>query len=372
MSTAFGAVVGFESSGRPSGANGLPSYPSDELSFRLPDSPMLIMPHQPACVRVAALALAVSLLAGCGSGAPDGRYDRGRNGLWLQHGWLGHDSWFHRYKKTHLKEDFRDPERVREMLSRDLQSLHFTDVFPHLAPTDREGRIQPVDHEQTLRFLQILSGIRVMPWVGGVEGKQVTLGDPQWRDAFARSIRILLTRYPGLAGIHINIEPCPSGDPDFLELLDQVRAALPEGRVLSVAAFPPPTWWDLSSAVHWDEDYYREVAQRADQLVVMMYDTGLRFQWAYRWLVATWTGKILKWSGSTSVLLGLPAYEDKHVPWHDPGVENLGNALSGVKNGLGRFERVPPNYQGVAVYADWELDEAKRSIFRREFLADGD
>jgi hypothetical protein len=30
--------------------------------------------------------------------------------------------------------------------------------------------------------------------------------------------------------------------------------------------------------VHWDEEYFKQVAGIDDQMVVMMYDTGLRYQ----------------------------------------------------------------------------------------------
>jgi hypothetical protein len=30
----------------------------------------------------------------------DGRHDRGRNGIWTSHGWLGADDWFARNNKT--------------------------------------------------------------------------------------------------------------------------------------------------------------------------------------------------------------------------------------------------------------------------------
>src|SRR5262245_50854664 len=44
----------------------------------------------------------------------DGRHDRGGNGLWLQHGWLGGDDWFIRNGKTDLYARFRDRGRIRE------------------------------------------------------------------------------------------------------------------------------------------------------------------------------------------------------------------------------------------------------------------
>ena len=100
--------------------------------------------------------------------------------------------------------------------------------------------------------------------------------------------------------------------------------------MLSVAAFPPPTLWHPFGDVHWDEEYYKEVSGRVDQIVVMMYDTALRFQKVYQNLVVHWTREVLDWSNGPEVLLGLPAYQDEDVAYHDPEVENLMNAILGI------------------------------------------
>ena len=65
--------------------------------------------------------------------------------------------------------------------------------------------------------------------------------------------------------------------------------------------------------------------------------------------------------------LGLPTYDDAGVGYHDPKVENLNNALLGVHRGLS--QTVPTtNYQGVAIYCDWETSDAEWNHFRQHFL----
>jgi hypothetical protein len=267
------------------------------------------------------LVLLVSVLALLGLGyflwspgleLTDGRHDVGRNGLWLQHGWMGDDGWFE-------------------------------------------------------RFLQGLDGFRAMPWVDGVLDEHCFPSNPRWRKAFVQSLRELLLAHPRLSGVHLNIEPWPSGHQGMLALLDEVRAALPPGKVLSVAAYPPPTRWHPHPEVHWEEAYFREVARRTDQLAVMMYDTALRERRLYQWLMAEWTREVLTWAGDTPVLLGLPAYGDAGVGYHDPEVENLAEGLRGVHAGLEKTG-VGKNYQGVALYSEWELDEAEWRYFREHFL----
>jgi hypothetical protein len=297
----------------------------------------------------------------------DGRHDLGRNGAWLQHGWLGHRQWFERYGKLDKLPRLRDPSSVRA-LARTLRRHGVRDLYPHLCPADHDGQIPPVDDAATTRFLDAHAGFRVMPWVGGVLGKNALPDSPGWREEFVHSAVHLLKTHPRLAGLHVNIEPCPSGHAGFLKLLDQLRAALPAGKILSVAAYPPPTLFHPHPEIHWDETYYRSVAKRVHQVVPMMYDTSLRFSMVYRRLMAAWTREVLTWSAGAEVLLGLPAYEDQGVGYHVPEVENLEHAIAGVHQGLAELGRLPPTYNGVAVYSEWTMTPTKWSLLRERFL----
>lgn len=303
-----------------------------------------------------------------GTDLRDGSHDLGTNGIWLQHGWLGDDGWFERNKRD--KSNFRSESRIRALADQ-LARNHITDVFPHLCPSDRTGQIAPVDHEQVERFLDHTPNLRVMPWVGGVLDSNALPDSTAWRAAFVASVRELLEAHPRLAGIHVNIEPLPSGHEGFLKLLDELRANLPKGKVLSVAAYPPPTAFHPVPEVHWDEAYFRAVASRVDHVAVMMYDTAIRFQKPYRWLMAGWTREVLEWAGDTPVLLGVPAYDDAGTGYHHPHVENLSNALIGIHCGLQSDyprERPPANYRGIAIYCEWEMDSEEWGLWRERFL----
>ncbi len=82
----------------------------------------------------------------------DGRHDRGRNAIWLAHGWLGGDEWFTRYGKTNEFERYRNPSRIRELATK-LRRHHITNVFPHLCPANVDGSLPPVNAAQVERFL---------------------------------------------------------------------------------------------------------------------------------------------------------------------------------------------------------------------------
>lgn len=289
----------------------------------------------------------------------DGRHDRGDNGIWLGHGWLGDDGWFQRYHKEAQIAGFRDRQRIRA-LARRLRQHHIRDLFPHLCPTTADGEIQPVDATQTERFLDETAGLRVVPWIGGVYDASAFPASPRWRAALSRSVRQLLTAHPRLAGVQVNVEPWPSGDPGGLRLLEELRAALPPGKILSVAAYPPPTRLHPGLEVHWTSEYYQQVAQRTDQVAVMLYDTALVLRKPYIWLMRAWTREVLDGAGRARVLLGVPAYEDRGVGWHSPDVENIPVALTGIHRALdGYGAELPASYQGVAIYSEWEMTEAK-------------
>ncbi len=302
-----------------------------------------------------------------GEDLTDGRHDLKMNGIWLQHGWLGDDGWFIDNRKKDRIKYFRDPDEIQKLASL-LREHNITDIFPHLCPTSKTGNISPVDHEQTERFLKTFQGFRVMPWVGGVLGVQAFPERPEWRRNFVNSIQQLLNAHPEFAGVHINIEPCPSGNKDFLTLLDEVRKVVPINKIISIAAFPPKTILHPFDDVHWNKEYYRQVTQRADQMVVMMYDTAIRFEKIYQHVMADWTQEILEWSGDAKVLLGLPAYQDAGVGYHDPKIENLLHALPAIHAGLNRYKELPLNYQGISLYCEWEMNVEKWGIFEKHFL----
>jgi hypothetical protein len=302
-----------------------------------------------------------------GSDIRDGRHDRGQNGLWLAHGWLGADEWFIRNNKQSQFGQYRDPESLRKLAAL-CAANHITDLYPHLCPCDDRGALPATDAAQTERFLDALTpSCRVIPWIGGPGAFPAQYPNPQWRAAFCQSVRALLDAHPRLAGVQVNIEPLPSGNPDYLRLLEELRATLPAGKILSVAAYPPPTRWQPTSEVHWDETYFRQVATRVDQLAVMMYDTSIPFPKAYEQLMANWTVEILRWADGKPVLLGLAAYDDEGVGYHHPKVENLPHGLAGIHAGLERAG-APANFQGAAVYSHWEMDDAEWQTWRERVL----
>ena len=104
-------------------------------------------------------------------------------------------------------------------------------------------------------------------------------------------------------------------------------------------------------------------------MVIMMYDTSLRFQKLYQYLMASWTQEVLEWSGSAEVLIGVPVYDDEGVNYHYPHVENLRNGLLGLHAGLAKYGPLPPNYKGIASYCDWEMEPEEWQYMKKNYCS---
>lgn len=301
-----------------------------------------------------------------GAEITDGRHDLARNGIWISHGWLGADEWFEKYQKEAEKPVYRNATNVSNLVTK-LRAHGITDLFPHVSPADEKGVLPAINDKQTKLFLDATDGFRVLPWIGGPWGTAARPWDQKWRTNIINQIGGLLRRHPRFAGIHLNIEPVPAGDTNLISLTADIRAALPPGKILSFAVYPPPTYWHQFPDVHWEPEYFKAIAEHCDQIAVMKYDTGLKNEKLYRKLMSDWTLESIDWAGSAQVLLGVPTYSDEGVEYHFSEVENITNALLGIHDGL--LQRpVPSNYQGIAIYANWVTDEAEWNHLRQAFF----
>ena len=296
------------------------------------------------------------------TGAPDD-VPRSDNGVWMRRHWIhGGD----------------EELRVTELAS-SLDRLGITRIYPFLGPMDthgypgwrKNGDIQRYNPERASRFFNDMAehapNVRVMPWTGGVLARDVRLTDRTQRRKFAAHARKLTEL--GADGIHINVEPMPSGEPGYIELLESTKEAMGPDKTLSIAAYPPKTAMHPFPDVHWSLEFTREVCMAADELAFMGYDTALRDKTSYVELMATWTEDLLETlpapkDGGCEVLIGVPAYEDDRG-YHRPRIENIATGLEGVKRGLDRLEDVPDHFRGVAIYASWVTDEEELRTYQR-------
>jgi Glycosyl hydrolases family 18 len=291
----------------------------------------------------------------------NGQHDLARNGIWLGHGWLGDDIWF--------KKNARDASKFRTRavilkLKQELDTHAIQDLFPHLTPTGKDGKIPTVDAIQTKLFLELLPNKRIMPWLGGVTGKTVFLNSTSWRKNFISSVKSLLENYPQFVGVHLDFEPVRNHHVGFLELLTELRAAIGSNKLISVATPKPNVIPGFAPDWFWDKSMFLEVAKIADQIVPMLYDTSISLDKPYVALMETWTRDVLTWSNGKEVLLGVPAWDEPSIS-HHPDVENITNSLRGIHAAL--EPEMPVNYAGIALYAHFTMNDSRWKILKREF-----
>lgn len=271
------------------------------------------------------------------------------NGMWIAHGWFGDQLWFKKYKKEPSEYD----ESKEYLLIHKIKILKIKYLYPHLCPANSRGQIPEIDLEKIKKFRIKCPSVKIIPWIGGSTDSTVDLGDKIWKAAFISSVKDLLS-HEEIDGIHVNIEPLASGDKDFLGLLSEIKK-IKGDKILSVAAYPPPTFFHPHASVHWDLGYYQDICSLADQVVPMMYDTALNYRKIYTNLVRQWTKEVIIASGDKEVLFGIPAYEDANVGYHNPLVENVFMAMPGIISGI---NSTPDDRSfSISIYADWTLDK---------------
>ena len=173
----------------------------------------------------------------------------------------------------------------------------------------------------------------------------------------------------GFDGVHLNVEPVPDGDVEFLALLRALRTAI-GGGILSISATRPgPFALPFAPNFLWSPEYYVRVAAEADQLVVMAYDTALPTPSLYRRYLAYAASSMTRNLAPS----GTGARADRHPHLRRNGAHaprrrrdarrtrwpGLVAGLRGVGGG-GTFE-------GVALYAEWTTDEAEWATYEHQW-----
>ncbi len=291
--------------------------------------------------------------------------DQAENGVWMRRHWL------HGGPEVEGHED-----RLRRELATAARANGITRLYPFLGPMDwnghpgwrRDGRINHYEPARVQAFTTAMAGLapelQVIPWTGGTWPHDVIYVDRERIEGFVVHTRTL-THELGAHGVQLNVEPQPSYTEGFLELLAEVKAAIGPDKLLSIAAYPPPTLHQPAPEVHWELPFLREVCLASDELAVMAYDTGIRYRYLYRALMERWTRQLAETlpppeEGGCVWLVGLPSYEDDE-PWHRPDVETIDEALRGVVDAL--EDGAPPNFRGVAIYASWTTDAEEWAMY---------
>ncbi len=271
-----------------------------------------------------------------------------------------------------LAFDFAQSKAVESPvhLAARLRENGFRDAYFHVRFIGQSGRLRFDIHSSATRLNARLKvadpNLRRFAWlyVGNSRGiTGVDIARPDIRSRIANECAKLIN--DGFDGVHLDYEMCNDGDPDFLKLLDAIRAKT-KGHPLSVAT---PMWLpSMFGSYGWSEGYFAKVGVRCDQVVVMAYDSGLYFPRHYAWLLREQCWRVPRAVAQTKcrVVIGVPTYEDGG-PSHHAHAENLRVALRAVREGL----EGNPNasrVDGAAVFADYSTDASEWATWKRGWL----
>jgi hypothetical protein len=287
---------------------------------------------------------------------------RGRDAVWLGHAWV---------------DGRKQPSDVTA-LARKLRGTGIRDLYVHTGPLEFDGDLAPSKSWRAGWFITAikrqLPGIRVQSWLGQTLDTEVSTGldlaDRDTRRRIADSARQVLDA--GFDGVHLDLEPAHSEDPDFLRLLDALHTVTANRHApLSVAAHqidPVPWLHSVAGTLTghpkwWSQRYFGQVARRVDQIAVMSYDTALPWEGLYGGYVAQQTALALEVTPrSTDLLIGLPGYHTEEFGHHEHA-ETVRAAVRGARLGLTR-EAPDRRRFGTALYVDFAATDADWRAYR--------
>lgn len=279
--------------------------------------------------------------------------NKGANGLWLRYYW---------YAGKH-----KSPKEWDDMLER-LRVNQIKYAYFHVLTTLSDGTLKMHKLENARKITAAVHDgapkTKAVAWVyvGASPQKEgVDLSKASVRATLVKEA-LWLTNECGFDGVQWDYEFCASGDEGLLALLDETRAALKPTDLISVAT---PMWYP-NTLWGWNDNYFREVASRCDQICVMCYDSYLYFPRAYAWLLSQQVVHVTKAIADANssakvqcaVVFGLPTYEDITLA-HRAQCESFANSLRGLNNGLQSSGAVRDVVEGIALFADYTTDGAE-------------
>jgi hypothetical protein len=290
-----------------------------------------------------------------GTNFPGSHFNQGQNAAWLGVEWS------------------MEPHSTAEIaaLAEDLQQRQIDTIFVYVSYLKPTGEFNPTyEHarEFVTVFKQAAPEIEVQAWLGvpvrvppGTPGASgyVDLADEAVQNKIAEFSQLTVQDW-GFDGVQLDAEPVVTGDLALLNVLEKMRAAIgPQARLSIAGREITPLLPEADLVVNrwftWRGDYYREVANRVDQIAVMAYDSHAPFQfWYEQWVrhqVINLTNSLHE--TTAEILIGLPTSEE-HSSSHDPDVENMQTGLTGLLAGLNDLDAHPERIAGVAIYPYWE------------------
>ena len=288
-------------------------------------------------------------------------FNKGSNTAWLGAEWVN---------QPHLADEVM-------ALAIDLAERQITTIYVYASYYKPEGVFSPT-YAYAEEFITTLKGFApdlvVQAWIG-LPLDVMNLDSRAIRHETV-DFCATLVQDTGFDGLHVDPEPVRDGDTSVLTLLDELREALDSEAILSIAGrriWPifPTMKWPLVGQWSWRTSYYQKLAQRVDEIAVMVYDSAMPTSGLYRY----WTkfqiialSRALVYS-DVRLFIGIPTSEEI-TPTHKPGAETMRNGLRGTIDGLNDWATWADVVTGVAIYPYWETDAREWEIYQSLWLGE--
>lgn len=285
---------------------------------------------------------------------------QGENGIWLTHRWV--DNIPNKIEITNL--------------SINLRNANIKHLFLHIGPLDSFGNISTSKYLFADSFIFQIKRIypeiiSIQAWIGQIEKKGNGILDIE--DSIIRnnivSTTIILQKY-GFDGVHIDIEPILDNDIFFLNLLDEINKFKKPDFLLTIATpkIIPSNLFGfekkfLSISGLWSPNYYKIVSQKADFLVIMLYDTAIKNKILYNLFISKEVSLLTRILNK-KIMFGIPSYDEKKNNFNSE-IENIMSALNSINLGLKYGKN--DNYKGFSIYADWTTDSSEWNLLEKYF-----
>lgn len=271
-----------------------------------------------------------------------------RISFWMEHAWA-----------TGVQYDFTD-------LTSKVKDYGITDLYFHVGPLSETGDLSSDLNIPTAQLTALPTNNYA--WLGQVRSK-IDLDNSEVRAELVESAKWTLGQ--GFDAIHLDIEPVRSDDEGFYSLLEELRLALPETPISVAMDEWQPHYlsrllsWSTDTPIesYWTKNQVKRVAELADQIVVMTYDTNFHDPNLYEWWVEQQTIAISQFlPNDTELFIGIPSYDEGESI--DPEAENLQTGLTGFNRAVQNLRSNSDQITGVAIYAYWEMDEDEWNLLK--------
>ena len=232
--------------------------------------------------------------------------------------------------------------------------------------------------------------VKILPWVGGIQGRTVFIDNKSWRDnALAATKK--LTEVLHIDGVHFDFEklqdPSSYDDPTFIDpygdqyalgliqFHKEVRLLMPKlfvsSVVVSTAKDTRP--WKRKHTM----EELKQLFPLVDQISFLYYDTSIKDFQIFKDNLLEQLRMIKEIQDNTGtnpealIAIGTFINEPNLRQYRDLNIESIPNSLEMLKQGIVDMRMSETLIDGIAIYCEWQTDLVEWSQIRKHWPAIG-